>query len=272
MEIIKALKRNPIADYRKYVTPLLNKLWNNYASEAIALSIEAISKGEPFSQPFIDAAEQTANDAEKMIAKYTKAIWNNGKQLVQKDNLISFNQPDTVAINLLIKGQLAWIKDHGNKSDIAKLVSEEYGRLWGEGNTRSQTVAALVTKFADVTPANFAAKFGEQKYWELFTQHHSTLTGSFASINRLKKRKTYRYYARNDERTCPICGYYHDKVFEVAPAAQDMSNYMTAAQSGDVEAMKTARPFTTDTNSDRPVPPLHINCQCRLLFNLEELT
>lgn len=262
IEIFKAVKNNPIKHYQERITPLLNSAWLRLSYDAIDQSIAAIELGEPFLQPFADAAIQTGAETENPIKSETTAIWRSQNKIMDK--------PDLSAIAKLVKGQLAWVGNFGSNSQIAKEISAEYGRLWGEGKTRQEIVAGLRETHGNYTPKAYAEKFGEQRYFEMFTQHHSVLSGSFATLNRLRIRKTYRFWARNNERTCEICGFYHNKVFPTAGAIEEMDNYLAAAGTGDIEAMKAARPFVTDQESERPVAPLHIGCYCRMLANVDE--
>jgi hypothetical protein len=272
MGLIEVIKAKPVQDFEKRITQLLDKNWNAFAFEAVDRAIDAIAAGDPFLQPFIDAADKTAVAVQSALKSANKAIWGiNPESAVQKaKGTVSFNKPDLAAIEKLVKGQIAWIGNHGSESEIAKAVSELYGKLWGEGKTRKEIVDALRKEFSKYTPAKFVEKFGETRYWQMFTQHHATLSKTISSVSRIARtHKTYIFWARSNERTCEICGFYHNKTFETAGAVEEMNGYLKAAESGDIEAMKTARPFVTDTGSDRPMPPLHIGCRCRTLAGKE---
>jgi hypothetical protein len=255
--LIEIIKANEVSRMQKKIEPLLHSAWIKFSYDAIDRAIEAVELSEPFLQPFTDAANATGLSVATALQSSNTAIWKAKRKTLDK--------PDIKAIQNLVKGQIAWIGDHGSSSDIAKEVSERFGALWGEGLTRNKIVAGLKAEFSQYTPEKYAAKFGEKKYWELYTQHHAVLSSSFSDLQRMRKTEQYKFWARNNERTCDICGGYHGKIFTTGDAIETMDKYLSAAKDGDTEGMKTARPFVTDLNSVNPIPPLHIGCRCRIL-------
>lgn len=256
-KFVEILKADPIGKFNAKLEPLLHSEWINFSFDAIDKAIVAVSKSEPFLEPFTEAGESTGIAVTGALETGNKAIWKQKRKVLDK--------PDLKAIENLVTGQIAWIKDHGSKSEIAKAVSQKFGELWGQGLTRNKIVDGLRAEFGQLTPTAYAEKFGERAYWKMFTQHHSVLSGSFSDLQRMRKTEKYKYWARPDERMCPICGAYHNRIFVTGDAIETMDNYLTAAKDGNTEAMKEARPFVTNDQSVNPIPPLHIGCRCRIL-------
>lgn len=257
MNLIEIIKANPIGKFNAKIEPLLHEEWIKFSYDAIDKAITAITKSEPFLESFTEAGELTGLAVSGALETGNTAIWKAKRKTLDK--------PDLKSIENLVTGQIAWIKDYGSKSEIAKAVSQKFGQLWGEGLTRNKIVDGLKAEFGQYTPEKYAEKFGERAYWKMFTQHHSVLSGSFSDLQRMRATEQYKFYARPDERMCPICGAYHNRIFTTGNAIQTMDNYLHAAADGNTEAMKEARPFTTNDKSKNPIPPLHIGCRCRIL-------
>lgn len=237
-------------------------------SEAdLTKALKAISR--VLGEDFATLTEPTLFDATEEFWKYeVKSLNMSDKEQIG----INLDLPDKRAVKALAKGNTAWIKGHSLKSKLAKEITDELITVREMGLTRKQARVLFERKFGQYAPADIAKYFGEDQYWDGFIRAHATRTRTFADITTYGKAgyTNYSIFSRLSERTCPICRRMHGVVYKVADAAKQMEGYYTAADKGDINGMKKAFPWLTDTPdySKAPqkglLPSFHFRCECRI--------
>ena len=180
------------------------------------------------------------------------------------------NRIDKRAIKWLTEADAFFIKDHAPNSAIARKIVKTLTEAQKEGKFTNQIASELKTEFAEYTPEKYAKIFGETSYWTGVVNVWDTTTKTATTINDFRSAgvETYRWYARDDERTCETCLELHNKVMSVKVAGENLDNYLKAAEDGEYEKLKEINPWIGQkeaeqmTEADGYTAPAHLHCRC----------
>lgn len=187
------------------------------------------------------------------------------------------NRTDIRAIKYLTEADIFFIKDHAPDSPIAKAINEALIAGKERGLFGNDIAGKLSYDFGEYTPESFLSEFAQYSYWEGVVAGYDSITKTSAVINDFTEAGyiTYRWYARQNERTCPICLALHNKVFTVESAKKDLDAYLKAAEDGNYEDLKTISPWLKSpeeaealTEKDGYWPPAHPKCRCFVRMDL----
>lgn len=252
-EIKQTLLTSRESLYKNYKRklPLAKMVWVNQLDK---------SKGE-----FSDHTKKQIKSIEFDISKAEATISTN------------LNQADLRAIQYLTEADIVYLKNHATDNYTVKEITNEMVIARKAGILANELATTLQTTYSEITPTDYADKFGEKPYWEGVVRYYDTMTKTATTLNDFNTAgyDTYRWYARMTERTCPICEELHNKVFDLQPALTWLDKYYDAADRGDIDGLQKANPWVKNKTEAEAIiqtdgffPPAHFRCECFIRMDL----
>ncbi|WP_290597058.1 MULTISPECIES: minor capsid protein [unclassified Archaeoglobus] len=216
---------------RKEYVKALRKLSESAKREILEVlgTTDAINEATIGEIKQIVSKHLAGDKAEEVVAYYTQQFWQRGADFANRQ-LKRYGITIEIPPHLGILDNETLLQLENLQLDLIKGLSEETKKALAfqlrEGIIRGESISELTKRVKEV--------INDTKWKaERIARTESTRVFNAAAIDRYQKAglKKWKWYAAADERTCPICGAKHDKIFNI----------------GD------------------PTPPAHPNCRCTTL-------
>ncbi|MDO5562795.1 MAG: hypothetical protein Q4F74_04200 [Synergistaceae bacterium] len=285
-----ATPRNRLDKIAANLKTALARCWDRQTRDFLLCLLDASSvNNERITEEYVSNIESLAGDflgkglesaARRPIIEMSSRSYLNGKQTVSAD--FALTVADQKAIEMMQKYSFHWV---GRTYD--RFVSDEINQAVGEyfkrGLTRAQLAEGLEIIFKDhETPK-------VEGYFSLLADHLTMKISEMGHVASYEEAgiEYIEIVARLDERTTAICRALHGRVIPLSVMSGQRDRMLSAAESGDMEAVKRAQPMISGKLEKRlsfigrtsdlikegiGMPPYHFRCRTTTAAHFEPAT